>query len=166
MSLSLESTAPHDFDFVIGDWAVSHRKLKERLNGCTEWVVFAGTSSTAHVLGGFGNIEDNQLYLPEGVYRAVALRSFNADTRRWSIWWLDGRFPGALDTPVVGEFADGVGTFYAEDQLNGRPIRIRFTWSVPAPDQPRWEQAFSADGGASWETNWIMEFTRRGGALA
>ena len=164
MSLPLESTAPCDFDFVIGDWVVSHRKLKERLAGCTEWVAFDGTSSTRHVLGGFGNIEDNQLLLPEGVYRAVALRSYNTETRRWSIWWLDGRFPGALDTPVVGEFADGVGTFFAEDQLNGRPIRIRFTWSVPAPDQPRWEQAFSADDGVSWETNWTMQFTRRGGA--
>ena len=164
MSLPLESTAPCDFDFVIGDWVVSHRKLKERLAGCTEWVAFDGTSSTRHVQGGFGNIEDNQLFLPEGAYRAVALRSYNTETRRWSIWWLDGRFPGALDTPVVGEFADGVGTFFAEDQLNGRPIRIRFTWSVPAPDQPRWEQAFSADDGVSWETNWTMQFTRRGGA--
>ena len=24
----------------------------------------------------------------------------------------------------------------------------------------RWEQAFSADGGATWEVNWVMEFTR------
>lgn len=157
----MEDGAPRDFDFVIGDWIVSHRRLKERLAGCNDWVAFDGASSTRHVLGGFGNIEDNQLFLPEATYRAVALRSYNADTKRWSIWWLDGRLPGSLDIPVVGQFVDGVGTFFADDQLNGRPIKVRFTWSVPVADQPRWEQAFSIDGGATWETNWTMEFRPR-----
>lgn len=161
MSLPTDPAAPGDFDFVIGRWSVAHRRLRERLAGCTEWVEFAGTSSTCHVLGGLGNLEDNQLFLPEGAYRAVALRSYDASKREWSIWWLDGRHPRALDTPVVGRFEDGIGTFFADDVFDGRPIRIRFLWSVPAPDRPRWEQAFSADGGATWETNWTMEFARR-----
>jgi len=156
----MENAAPRDFDFVIGDWIVSHRRLKERLAGCSEWVAFDGASSTRHVLGGFGNIEDNQLFLPEATYRAVALRSYNADTKSWFIWWLDGRLPESLDIPVVGHFVDGVGTFFADDQLNGQPIKVRFTWSVPVADQPHWEQAFSTDGGATWETNWTMEFSR------
>jgi hypothetical protein len=156
-----DPTAPRDFDFEIGDWIVAHRRLRERLVGCTEWVEFQGTSSTRHLLGGFGNVEDNELFLPDGAYRAIALRSYDAMKEQWSIWWLDGRFPGALDTPVVGRFTDGDGLFFADDTLGGRPIRIRFTWSLPAPDAPRWEQAFSADGGATWETNWTMTFARR-----
>jgi hypothetical protein len=28
---------------------------------------------------------------------------------------------------------------------------------------PRWEQAFSEDGGETWETNWVMDFARAGG---
>lgn len=161
MSLSLENNAPSDFDFVIGNWLVKHRKLKDRLTGCGEWAEFDGLSSTQKILGGFGNIEDNHLFFPEASVRAAALRSYNAETGQWSIWWLDGRFPGSLDVPVVGNFVDGVGVFLADDVLNGRPIKVRFTWTVPILDSPLWEQAFSADGGETWETNWIMAFTRR-----
>jgi hypothetical protein len=158
MSAASDASAPTDFDFIIGDWTVQHRRLKERLAGCDEWVEFAGTSSTRKILGGFGNIEDNVLCLPEGDYRAVALRSFDANTRQWAIWWLDGRNPHGLDVPVVGGFANGVGRFFARDTFNGRPILVRFVWTVPAGN-PRWEQAFSADEGQTWETNWVMQFT-------
>jgi hypothetical protein len=149
-----------DFDFIMGSWTVAHRCLKERLAGCTEWIEFTGTSTTRKVLGGFGNLEDNTLSPPSGSYCAVALRSFDRRTGNWSIWWLNGRVPGEIDIPVVGKFTDGIGEFYADDQLNGKKIRIRLTWSVPEPGRPHWEQAFSEDGGQSWETNWLMEFTR------
>lgn len=160
MALAPLAAAPADFDFEFGDWHVSHRRLKDRLAGCAEWEQFAGRSSTRPVLGGYGNVEDNLIELPGGPYRALALRSFDPASMQWSIWWLDGRFPGQLDVPVVGRFADGVGTFYAADTFNGAPISIRFLWLAANPDQPRWEQAFSADGGATWETNWTMDFSR------
>jgi hypothetical protein len=153
------SSQPGDFDFIIGSWQVHHRRLVDRLSGSTEWAEFAGSITTRKTLGGFGNIEDNFLDLPGGAYRAVALRSFDSASGKWAIWWLDGRFPHQLDIPVIGSFADGVGTFFAEDTFNGRPIKIRFIWTAD-PERPRWEQAFSPDGGASWETNWVMEFTR------
>jgi hypothetical protein len=153
------SSQPGDFDFIIGSWQVHHRRLVDRLAGSIEWAEFAGSMTTRKTLGGFGNIEDNFLDLPGGAYRAVALRSFDAATGKWAIWWLDSRFPHQLDVPVVGSFDNGVGTFFAEDTFDGRPIKIRFIWTADAK-QPRWEQAFSPDGGASWETNWVMEFTR------
>ena len=148
-----------DFDFFIGRWSVAHHRLKERLAGCTEWVEFGGTCITQKILGGLGNMDDNFLDMPGEAYRAVTLRSYNLQSRQWSIWWLDGRYPGTLDTPMVGRFEDGVGTFYADETLAGRPIRIRFLWTQPKPGKPRWEQAFSADAGAAWETNWLMDFT-------
>ncbi len=154
------SAAPTDFDFALGTWHVRHRRLKERLAGCTEWVAFSGHMATAAVLGGYGNVEDNLLDLPDGSYRAVALRSFDPHSGQWSIWWLDGRFPGRLDVPVIGHFDHGVGTFYADDVFNGRSIRVRFLWLTTTPGQPRWEQAFSPDNGATWETNWTMDFFR------
>jgi hypothetical protein len=88
----------------------------------------------------------------------VTLRAFDPRSLTWSIWWLDGRDPGRLDTPMVGAFQGGVGQFFADDQFEGRPVRVRFLWRPSAA--PRWEQAFSPDGGVSWETNWIMDFTR------
>jgi hypothetical protein len=153
-------TPPTDFDFIIGTWQVKHRRLKARLVGCDEWAEFNGQSRTTKVLGGFGNLEDNHLELPEGPYRAAALRSFDASTFKWSIWWLDGRTPGVLDTPVVGVFESGVGVFYADDSLDGQPIKVRFTWVAAGESGPHWAQAFSADAGRSWETNWTMQFTR------
>ena len=151
---------PTDFDFYMGSWQVTHRRLNERLTGCTEWTTFAGTCVAQKILGGFGNIDDNVLEMPSETYRAVTLRSYDADHRTWSIWWLDGRHPHQLDVPVIGSFKDGIGTFYAEDTLAGQPIRVRFQWDATKPEAPRWEQAFSADSGQSWETNWIMEFAR------
>ena len=120
---------------------------------------FKGHSTTSRTLGGFGNLEDNLLHFPDGSFRAVALRSFNKETKQWSIWWLDGRFPDKLDVPVVGSFQDGQGLFFAEDELNGESIKVRFKWNTLNSKQPRWEQAFSNDRGMTWETNWTMDFS-------
>ena len=160
MNTQAASTCASDFDFIIGDWRVRHRRLKERLVGCAEWQEFEGISSTRKILGGRGNVEDNLLHLPDGPYRAAAVRSLDAARGQWAIWWLDGRSPHQLDTPVVGRFDQGQGSFYAEDTLAGRPIRVRFLWLPVTADAARWEQAFSADAGQTWETNWTMDFVR------
>jgi hypothetical protein len=160
MHLSLEADCPSDFDFFLGQWTVSHQRLKDRLVGSTEWEHFKGSCFMHKILGGFGNIDDNIVELPTGIYRAATLRSFDPKSRTWSIWWLDARNPGSLDVPVVGDFKDGVGTFLANDVLNGKPIVVRFVWTLPKPESPQWEQAFSPDGGKTWETNWIMNFSR------
>lgn len=160
MQPPVEPDGPSDFDFFVGEWTVEHKRLKARLTGCTEWDRFKGSCSVQKILGGFGNIDDNLIELPEGTYRAATLRAFDPGSRTWSIWWLDARAPGSLDVPVVGSFENGVGTFLANDTLNGRPIVVRFVWTSPQAENPRWEQAFSPDGGKTWETNWVMVFTR------
>ena len=149
-----------DFDFQIGDWTVTHRRLLTRLAGADDWETFPGTSSMRTILGGAGNVEDNLIHIPSGPYRASAIRTFDAATGLWAIWWLDMRQPHALDVPVKGRFENGTGSFFADDTFDGRPIRIRFLWLDTDSGSPRWEQAFSADGGATWETNWTMRFVR------
>ena len=158
-----QSTVPglHDFDFLIGHWQVHHRRLKERLADNHEWIEFEGTSVLQMVMGGYGTIDDNVLEFPGGAYRAVGLRSFDPKSGQWSIWWLDSRTPqGPLDPPVRGSFRDGIGTFFADDTFNGQPIRVRFEWSEITPTSCHWEQAFSTDSGATWETFWVMDFRR------
>ena len=162
MTTSENQSGAGDFDFFIGSWRVEHRRLKERLVECTDWVEFSGTSVAQKILGGQGNFDDNTLQLPGGAYCAATIRTFNRETKQWSIWWIDGRNPGSLDVPVVGQFSNGAGLFFAEDALNGRAIKVRFMWTLSKPDRPRWEQAFSADAGDTWETNWVMEFSRNG----
>lgn len=162
MMLPPEESAPKDFDFIIGDREVRHRRLNDRLSSCSQWTEFAGRSSTRKILGGFGNLEDNILEFPEGPFRAAAMRSYCTKSRTWSIWWLDGRNPTQLDKPVVGQFMGKKGLFYADDVLNGKPIKIRFIWHSAPGESPRWEQAFSVDGGSTWETNWTMQFVPTG----
>lgn len=152
------NSSVQDFDFMFGSWTVRHRRLKARLSNCTEWETFDGTSATSPILGGHGNLEDNEVDFPGGSYRAVALRSFDTDAGQWAIWWLDQRAPHNLDVPVVGQFVDNIGTFFADDSIEETPIKVRFLWKRGVT--PKWEQAFSVDDGKSWETNWIMEFTR------
>lgn len=159
-ALPVDRLLSHDWDFLVGRWTVRHRRLKARLAGSTEWEEFAGTSELWLTLGGMGNVDDNVLQLPGGTYRALTIRAFDPKTSEWSIWWLDARYPGRLDPPVRGGFKDGVGTFLGDDTLNGKPIRVRFSWSQITPASARWEQAFSPDGGVTWETNWSMDFTR------
>ena len=156
-------TSAHDFDFLHGQWHVDHRRLRERLRGCSGWDRFDGTCTAQPLLGGQANVDDNVLHLPGGSYRAATLRAHDASIGHWSIWWLDGRHPHRLDVPVVGRFENGVGTFFADDVLDDRPIRVRFRWTDTQTASPAWEQAFSADGGLTWEENWTMRFHRAPG---
>lgn len=148
-----------DWEWLIGSWTVQHRRLRERLAGSMAWDEFAGTCTNWPLMGGRANVDDNILELPAGRYRGVSLRAFDVQTRQWSIWWIDSRTPG-IDPPVRGGFADGVGTFIGNDTFNGQEIKVRFLWSEMTPRTARWDQAFSADGGATWETNWSMDFRR------
>lgn len=150
----------HDWDWLVGRWNVRHRRLKERLAGSTEWDEFNGTSTLWLTLNGHGTVDDNWLDLPGGAYRAMGVRGFDPRTQQWSIWWLDERYPDSLGEPVRGGFRDGAGEFNGEDTLRGQPIKVRFRWTEITANAARWEQAFSPDAGATWEVNWVMQFTR------
>lgn len=148
------------FDFLVGNWTVHHRYLCRRLAGCTDWIEFPGTSSMRKILGGFANMDDDDIQLPSGRYAGVSLRTYDPEQESWSIYWLDSRFPGQIFPPVHGRFADGVGIFEGEDSHDGRAIKVRFLWSRITSASARWEQAFLPNEGGDWETNWIMDFTR------
>ncbi len=151
----------HDFDFLVGQWQVRNRKLKERLAGNHDWVEFDGTIQMRKLMDGWANVDDTMFDVPGGAYHGVGLRSYDPKTGLWAIWWLDGRDPfGDLDPPVKGRFENGVGTFYADDTLRGKTVRVRFIWTHPAPTSATWEQAYSPDGGKTWETNWTQVLKR------
>ena len=151
----------HDFDFFIGSWRTHSRRLKYRLAGSHDWEEFDGTIRSFSLMGGSANVDDTEFDTPEGIYRGVAPRAYDPKTGLWAIWWIDGRNPhGALDPPVKGRFVHGIGTFYASDTLRGKPIKVRFIWSQITPTTAHWEQAYSGDGGRTWETNWIQDVRR------
>jgi len=151
----------HDFDFLVGTWKVHSRKLKQRLMGSHDWEEFDGTIRTFKLMNGQADIDDTEFDTPEGIYRGVAPRAYDPKTALWAIWWIDGRNPhGALDPPVKGRFVHGVGTFYADDTLHGKPIKVRFVWSHITTNSAHWEQAYSGDGGKTWEVNWSQVLKR------
>ena len=59
-----------------------------------------------------------------------------------------------------GRFAGGLGRFEGEDIDAGRPVKVVYLWDEITSSSARWSQAFSYDEGLTWETNWIMSFTR------
>ena len=158
--LQNEATAS-DFDFWFGSWDVRNRWLRRRLAGSDDWEEFDATVVARPLLDGVGN-EDEFRTDHAGGFIGMSFRFFDPEKRRWSIYWADSRRPGELDPPVFGTFSGDVGLFEGEDVYRGRPILVRFTWTGVTTPTPRWEQAFSDDGGRTWETNWVMDFTWAG----
>src|SRR5262249_32455520 len=152
-------TGAHDFDFLAGAWRVHDRRLTpDGRHG----VAFDGTCSNRPIMGGAANLEEHILNAPNGIYRAVALRAFDAKSGEWAIWWLDGRYPsGPLDPSLVkGHFENGNGRSYAEYLQGGKLMRGRFLWSNITSNSARREQGSSADRGKTWNPNWMMTFER------
>jgi len=154
-----ENDGRNDFDFLMGSWKVHHRTLKGRLKGSTEWNEFEGEMVDRKILNGLGNLDENIIHSQKGLVRAIALRLFNPVSKEWSIYWSTDR-TGTLDVPMIGGFTDRRGEFYSQEVFEGQHIYSRFIWSKVTSNSCQWEQAFSIDGGKTWETNWIMEFER------
>ena len=149
-----------DFDFLVGDWHIANERLTARLSGATEWERFGATSRVEKVMrapdGTFGGNLD-QMEVPEKGFTGMTLRLYDPATQLWSIYWSDTK-SHRLFPPTVGRFENGLGTFFGDDVEGGVPVRVRFDWK--AGTSPEWRQSMSADGGATWEMNWVMRFER------
>jgi hypothetical protein len=146
----------HDYDFLAGEWDVANRRLKVRGVGSDDWDEFPSTSRAQLFMGGIVNVDENNF--PTKGWSGMTIRTFDPAAHRWSIYWVNSRV-GKLFPPVVGGFAGNRGVFYGQDEDDGKPVDVRFIWTLLGPDKARWEQAFSYNGG-QWETNWVMELKR------
>lgn len=150
-----------DFDFLLGRWTVHNRRLKVRLRRLTDWEEFPSTCRVRPILGGLGNMDEFTIDAPSGRIDAVTVRLYSPTSHEWSIYWAASPGSGRFDVPMVGHFEGPRGEFYSQEVFEGRHIFNRFIWTVVSRDACRWEQAFSVDGGRTWETNWFMDFTRQ-----
>jgi len=147
----------HDFDFLVGRWKVTNRRLRRRHEGSSDWDEFAATTQAWSLLD--GGVSVDEIHFPAKGFSGCTLRTLDHAQQRWSIYWVNSTV-GRLFPPVIGGFAGDRGEFYGEDTDEGRRIDVRFIWLRGFDTgRPRWEQAFSLDGRA-WETNWVMEFSR------
>jgi hypothetical protein len=149
----------HDFDFEIGNWRTHLSRLVHPLSGSKVWVAYEGTTTVREVWNGRANLVELEVDGPAGHIEALSLRLYNPGAHQWSLNFASSS-GGALSVPTIGEFRDGRGEFYDQETLNGRSILVRFVISDIARNSCRFEQAFSDDGGRTWEVNWIATDSR------
>ncbi len=149
----------HDFDFDLGTWKTHSSRLLHPLTGSTSWVELDGVSVVKQIWGGRANIAEYKADGPEAHVELLSLRWYNPETHQWN---LDFATPnvGTLGIPGVGEFKNGRGDFYDYEPINGKFVLVRFSIWRLSPDTAQSEQAFSDDGGKTWEVNWINRYTR------
>jgi hypothetical protein len=164
--MSAQTSAPRapkdgqrDFDFEIGKWKTQLKRRLRPLTGSNEWVEYQGTSVVTKVLGGKANLVELDVTGRAGRIEGMSLRLYNPDARQWSLNFSNVA-SGTLTPPVIGEFMDGRAEFYGADTLGSRAILVRFVIFDITPDSAKFEQAFSNDGGKTWEVNWIATDTR------
>lgn len=159
---ALQHNGQHDFDFEVGSWKIHLSRLLHPLTGSKKWEEFDGTTTTEKVWGGRANLEQFEADSPSaGHLEGLTLRLYNPESHQWSLYWATSQ-TGSLGVATVGEFKDGVGEFYDQELINGRMVLVRFIWSKITQNSAHFEQSFSADGGKTWEVNWITDQTRVG----
>lgn len=149
----------HDFDFEIGKWKTHLKRRLRPLTGSTTWVEYEGTTVVRRVWEGRANLVELAVDGPAGHIEGLSLRLYNPHSRQWSLNFSNSA-GGTLSPPTIGEFRNGRGEFFSQETLNGRAIRVRFVIFDITPTSCRFEQAFSDDGGKTWEVNWIATDTR------
>jgi len=143
----------HDFDFQIGKWRTHLKRLTHPLTGSSTWVEYDGTTTVTPVWGGRANLVGLEVNGSPGHIGALSLRLYNPESHQWSLNFANSSGGTLSQPPTVGEFKNGVGDFYDQETLNGRAIFVRFVIKQINPDLCHFEQAFSDDGGKSWEIN-------------
>ena len=149
----------HDFDFEIGTWKTHVSRLVKPLTGSTTWVELEGTSVVRKLLDGRANLVELDVSGPSGRIQGLSLRLYEPTSRQWSIRFASAA-DGELGLPTIGAFRNGRGEFYNQEVFAGRAVLVRNVWSEISAERCRFEQAFSDDGGKTWEVNWIAVDTR------
>jgi hypothetical protein len=154
-----DQSTQHDFDFNFGTWKTHVMRLQHPLSSSHTWLEYDGISTVSKVWNGRASLFELEVSGPAGPIEGVGLRLYNPKSRQWSLNWASSS-DGTMQPPMIGEFRNGRGEFYDEESFNGRAILVRNGFADITSNSSRFEQAFSADGAATWETNWIMTFTR------
>src|SRR4029079_286009 len=149
----------HDFDWEIGTWQTHLKRLQHPLTGSGNWVEYEGTTVVRKVGDGRANLVELEVKGSAGAIEALSLRLYNPESRQWSLNFSNSAV-GTMSPPTIGEFRNGRGEFYSQETLGGRAILVRFVISDVTPTSCRFEQAFSDDGGKTWEVNWRATDTR------
>ncbi|HUS12273.1 MAG TPA: hypothetical protein VMZ30_17535 [Pyrinomonadaceae bacterium] len=156
---ALQRDGQHDFDFEFGEWKAHISRRLKPLTSSTTWGEYDGTSVVRRVWNGRANLGELEVSGPAGRIEGLSLRTYNPQSHQWNISWVNSA-EGTSGPPMIGEFKNARGEFFNQESLNGRAIFVRFIFSEITRNSFRLEQAFSEDGGKTWEANWIATFSR------
>lgn len=149
----------HDFDWQLGSWKIHMQRLQHPLAGSKTWSTLDGTVVVKKVWGGRANLAEIVADGTGSHLQFLSLRLYNPDSHQWTLNFASSN-GGTLSQPMYGEFKNGRGEFFDHEPFNGRMILVRFVFTAESQDSTRDEQSFSADGGKTWEVNWINTATR------
>jgi hypothetical protein len=152
----------HDFDFEIGTWKTHLSRLDHPFTGSHTWIQYEGTSVVSKIWDGRANMVELEVDGPTGHVEALNLHLYNPQSHQWSLNFANAKVGALGGPPTVGEFKNGRGEFYDQEEFNGRMILVRNVWMDITANSCRFEQSFSDDGGKTWEPNWIAVDTRVG----
>ena len=150
----------HDFDFHFGTWKTHIKSLDDPLSGTTKWTELNGMVIDRKVWDGRANLEEIELDGPDGHFEGLTLFLYQPASHEWNQTFVSSG-DGILNPTMTGSFKDGRGVFYDQEIYNGRTILVRGVWSDITPDSYSYEIAYSADGGKTWEPNFIARLTRQ-----
>jgi hypothetical protein len=158
--VSESNSINHDFDFDYGTWDMDIQRLRHPLTDSASWFNMKGVTTVTKVWGGKGNLAEVQADGPTGHLELLALRLYNPIAHQWSISFATSNV-GVLSVPATGDFTKGLGEFIDQEPYNDRSILVHFQIQGLTPTSARSQQAFSPDGGKTWQTNWINNYTKR-----
>ena len=143
-----DSPESHQLDFWLGDWDLSYAKngqvvhsanrITRVLDGCVILEEFTGAPGTA--LDG----------------RSVS--TYDPAVSRWKQAWVDNQ-GSYLD--FDGEIAPGEVTFARSFTREGKKTMQRMIFRDIKRDSLKWLWQQSTDGGATWSTQWEIDYRRR-----
>jgi hypothetical protein len=149
------SYRPHqgEFDYLLGDWTFTAQSK--------EWGAFQGRWSAVRLAE--GQILDEWRIVGdsgETTYVTTTLRAFNAVAARWELVGMDAG-KGLQDVGTGRK----VGTEMHIEQkfgvMSANPTVMRIRYYDIQPDRFSWAADRSADGGATWEKEYLRIEARR-----
>ena len=138
----------HELDFWLGDWDLtytqagkvdhSRNRVTKTLDGCVVMEEFSGAPGVA--LDG----------------RSVSM--YDRTASKWKQTWVDnnGAYLDFVGGPEPGRFV-----LARSFERGGKSVRQRMVFQDIRPDSLKWLWQRSDDGGATWATQWEIDYRRR-----
>jgi hypothetical protein len=150
----------HDFDWEVGLWKTHLKVLRHKPDGSTGWIKYEGISKVIPIWKCRANMVELDVTGPGGQHiEGINLRLYNPDSHQWSLNFANVN-TGTMAVPTIGEFRNGIGTFYDQESIGGEEVLVRNVWSNVTRNSARFVQSISNDGGKTWHANWMTHDTR------